>query len=210
MKKTILVLVIFVGYCATLEARDSSTYFIHLSYGAAHKNISPAFNTIDMKFPEINSSSSLFYQYNVVNRRYSILIEFQNYFAEKQQDKYSAEYSDAYTMLGYGRNLTKRFEIIGFLGVARSTMKTKKQILNYSPDSLFNQFQFLSNEYKLKLSACAKLSFRYTIFKSYKDYFKLAIQAETLYKLKTEKYLESTGASRMLFTLGFNLGIRLR
>jgi hypothetical protein len=208
--KNLILLFIATGFFTTSIAKDPDSYFVHVGYGAGYKPLKFTYNNIGMTIPAANIYSSFSYQHNYIDKGLSFKIEFQDYGFKKKLDNYSVTYSDNYILIGMGKNLTKRWEASLMLGVTSSQFKVKKEILNYSPDSTFKQFKFLSNEYSSRYTLASKASLRYTFYSSDKTGLKLAFQAETLFKLKTEKFFENTGSSKFLYTLGINIGIRLR
>ncbi len=209
MKKSFLVLLFAALSAMSGIARDSATYYITIGRGIGYQNTSFINNTIDMSLPNINGYWSVFYQLNFIKKRYSIILESQSYSAEKKLNDIKVNYSEGYLYLGYGKKLSKRWELGFALGAVRSTLTVKKQVLNSPPDSLFNHFQFMTNEYRSKWTPSAKAGIRYFLFSTKDDVLKISLICSGLYKLKTEKFFVKQAKSNFLFTLGLNVALKL-
>jgi hypothetical protein len=210
MKKLFSTMLLLITCSMSGIAAEYTTYFITLSQGVGYKNANYINNTVGMPFQSTGNYGSLYYQLNFIDKKYSFFLEMHGYAAKQKKDKIKTTYEDAYLFFGFGKGLAKKWELQAALGISQAELTVKKEILSNPSDSLFNQFQLATNEYKSKWTPCVKVGIRYFLYRNRADDFNISLLASGIYKLKTEKFFEKQAISNMLLTVGLNFGIKLR
>jgi len=208
MKKTIGLLCVFICFIVHISALNPRPFLFNVGYGAGYKQMNFSNNSTDLTLPTINQFFSIDYQVNLKKKSLFLTMESRTYNARKKLNNLKATYNDQYLLIGCGKRFAKKWEFLASAGLSTSKLDVKKQVLDSPPDSLFRQYQFMTNEYEAKVTPCIKLGIRYSLF-SGDDLFDVSLLCEGLCKLKSEKFFINQTQNKFLFNLGINFAIKL-
>lgn len=212
MKKLIRFIVIFLStvvlYPLKGQEKQGTTY-LSFSAGQGFKRINLMNNTTGVSLP----SSGLFYRFsfqsNLSEKNLFYAFDYNTYTTEKESQGYHLYYSDQYYTLSIGKNITKQIGVQLGLGGNYSKLRiNKKQFDNYN-DSIFNNFQYLSNEFSSPITLAISAKLKYKVLEAFDNRLQGHLIFETLYKTKLEREFEKDHFSKFAFNLGLGISYRI-